>query len=168
VGGSPQTIGTVVQIPDDLVRDVETNLQWQWENMQDVVLSSLYVMTSGDPGGGLGALKQRQGHNPLVADRYQKLYDMNAESFWTAVVSAANIAGNVPEARLNIDWQAGNNHDSLVNAQSFYLSDVRFHEAIAMFWLLSGQRHNPHVMEIYRATFRDAANSLWDYVISKL
>lgn len=79
----------------------------------------------------------------------------------------------IPLTMTNLEWQLENNPDSIVSAYQFWtkalqapyndlMNDGGAHEA--MYLLLSGQRHNASVMDLYRAFFREDRWQLFELV----
>lgn len=120
----------------------------------------------------MGALKSGQRHNASAMKSYDDCRSQQPSifDFMIVVVSAApGLPSNFNEAKLNIDWQKDNNAQSINDAkqdwdQSMQVANSqakKFFQVKAMMDLMFGQRHNPPVMRLYRACFRDDASRLF-------
>jgi hypothetical protein len=88
-----------------------------------------------------------------------------------AVAASPPATCDISEVQRNVQWQKSNNSESVSVALAAWAraqsgsSDSRDDAAIAaMAALLFGQRHNTHVMMLYRACFKKNPNVFFDAV----
>jgi len=170
--------------------DMRTNLAWQWENNRASAYLGAFCMAAEEVGlthqeapfflsppfpavliqaftrdTGLSWVVSGQQHNAPVADAYRRASDADPVRFWTLVMSSSNTTPNLTACAANIQWQWENNKESILKAQSLYLSKSALSLPAASFFLVSGQRHNPPVMDIYRATYREIPDQLFTLLL---
>jgi len=111
-------------------------------------------------------LKIGQNHNANAKKTYDDCSaQSNLESFMTLVLGASDAACDLSLAEANISWQRDNNRSSLDHAKTRWGKNESAREgAGGMYHLLQGQRHNPSVMKLYRACFRDKRAELYALV----
>lgn len=173
--------GVVGSAPTGLPKTPHDGLRmhflWQWQGDHRGMIDRLEEMASavihytGDAMASAQRVKQAfegvqrgQRHNPVVSNAYGDCFDANPEWFFMLVVSSSSQSCNLAGTKVNVEWQFRNNRDSIKNAQRYYSSSLKHAQAIGMYYLLEGQRHNPGVMDGYRACYRDNPKALWDIV----
>jgi hypothetical protein len=134
------------------------NFVWQWDNNVQSCLDAL-----GAPANiiSIDALKAGQSHNPDVVDLYQAGFTVFGPfDFFKILCEASWSTGNMDEVRLNLDWQFENNPQSIADCWNYWsiyqgAGKQDFSYLFACRSIVSGQRHNPPVMAVYRANIRD-------------
>lgn len=133
-----------------LVEELLINMRWQWDNNLDSCRGALSALVvSADPRVALDTLKYGQRQNPHVMQLYQDGFD-SLTNFWELLCRASTWQPDFAELQINLNWQKDNNLNSLTE------SDRNFQvggSVAGMYYLMDGQRHNPNVMNLYRACF---------------
>lgn len=165
------------------IRELMVNLDWHWKAVKDStssvnisvngiviyesdksysIMTCLYELVKAGLDSDENAFKMLlngQRHNPPVQQQYKLCRAfLGAKGFWTtvcrtAIYKSSNHAGD----KANIGWQKHENSTSIQKAKSAFSVG---NEVAGMYWLMWGQRHNPGVMEGYRASFRDKPQDL--------
>lgn len=110
-----------------------------------------------------------QSHNDTVQNLYRTLYTtIGSYEFWLLVATASDSKPNWNEAAENIKWQKRENPDSIREAKYKWENqeskDDTLRKVAAMAYLISGQRHNPNAIHIYRNCAKANMNDLFKLV----
>lgn len=143
-----------------LREELVINLIWSWNNFPDDCRNAWLKHELGRDGDALDKLKETQDHNGHVKEVYESSYHAFGD-FWQIVITASDVAPNFTEARTNIDWQFHNELDNLRKTDEKWTNGKR-DEAIGS--LLFDQKHNPHVMSLYRACYGNDPDRLFSIV----
>lgn len=152
-----------LQDDNRLRQDLAHNALWQWDNNSTSCTNALsWSQYNGTTA--LNHFLRGQAHNPHVQNVYRVAYSRLSD-FWHIVATVTGAGANFGEARAHLNWQYSNNLNSLDRAEREWRWGRRY---TAFGFLASGQRHNPGVLSLYRACFRDDANQLFGIVRSIL
>lgn len=152
-----------LQDDNRLRQDLANNALWQWDNNATSCTNAL-SWSQYNGATALNHFLSGQAHNAHVQNIYRVAYS-RLPDFWHVVATVTGAAANFGEARANLNWQYSNNLSSLDRADREWRWGRRY---TAFGFLASGQRHNPGVLSLYRACFRDNANHLFGIVASIL
>ena len=124
----------------------------------------------------LAALAFGQRHNANAQKTYTdcRAQQPSLHAFLRLVVTAApGRPCNLPDAGLNMVWQAGANSPTIADAKKYWTQIATtadpnaklYFGTLAIDSLMHGQMHNPPVIQEYRACFRDNPNGLFAIVM---
>lgn len=164
IDGDLSSILQIGEIRGDppLAEELRVNMRWQWDNNKDSCGNALstYVIAQ-QKQNALLTLQYGQRHNAHVVQLYKTGFDTLANAFWILLVGSGSLQPDVGELVLNLRWQYDNNINSLAKAWQYLDAGD---EVTGMYYLMDGQRHNPHVMNVYRTCYGADASSLKDAV----
>jgi len=99
---------------------------------------------------------------------YRDCYrELGPEKFGDLITAATTRTCDLKEAEVNIRWQHDNNFASLRDSISYWndrKEPFKRYDLMALYYVLSGQRHNDNTMNLYRACFRDKKTELFQIV----
>jgi TIR domain len=156
-----------------LFSEFSNHIQFQWWNPQPspscyVAIELLVYATSEKA---FAKLLEAQKQNPVALETYRRVKNKLSPEcrFWMAVARHHQIA-NLEWARVqrDIEWQYLSNPGSLYRAWNAWnrslSSGDEFDQLKTILEVCSGQRHNPEVMELYRAAFATNPEMIMDLV----
>jgi hypothetical protein len=116
---------------------------------------------------GFQSVGSTQRHNSNVLNAWSQCFENSRMGFWYGVIEAAYQQGiDTNGLTANLDWQWQNNPGSITDARDQLSLLTETGVLGFMYNLMYGQRHNPAVMQSYRAAFRDDAQWLINKVRS--
>lgn len=150
-------------------RSLEIDLNWQWDNMPDLMLDCLSALgpNSTTEQKAFDDIRARQIQSPPVYNAYKQCHDSDPVGWWEGVTTAAlRATWDQGGIIINTDWQWTHNNDSFKKAQDANTSGATFGRAYGMYWMMWGQRHDTAVMKAYRAASRDNPEWWWQKINS--
>jgi len=151
-------------LAQDLRSDTMGGFVWQWDNNPDSMRLALENAWSGNTAKALALLQEGQSDNKRAQEIYRVASRTYGFGLWTMAATASNSQCDIYDATMNINSQFDNNLPSLSSAYKAWKAG---NELKSLSSLLSGQKDNINVMNLYRACYRDKKRDLFDLLQSK-